>query len=79
MSLKPQEGQDEKTWMNLPLSKAVCCREERGDKPVGMWIINVTTALDTQSDNAQKVSNMNWDPLEPIPLMKSQTFYIIQL
>lgn len=22
---------DKKTWMNLPLSKAVCCREERGD------------------------------------------------
>ena len=60
---------DKKTWMNLPLSKAVCCREERGDKPVGIWIINVTAALDTQSDNAQKVSNMNWNPLEPIPLI----------
>lgn len=60
---------DKKTWMNLPLSKAVCCREERGDKSVGIWIINVTAALDTQSDNAQKVSNMNWDPLEPIPLI----------
>lgn len=67
MSLKPQEGQDEKTWMNLPPSKAVCCRKERGDKPVGIWIINVTAALDTQSDNAQKVSNMNGDPVEPIP------------
>lgn len=67
MSLKPQESQDEKTWMNLPLSKAVCCRKERGDKPVGIWIINVTAALDTQSDNAQKVSNTNRDPLEPIP------------
>lgn len=39
----------------------------KGDKPVGIWIINVTAALDTQSDNAQKVSNMNGDPVEPIP------------
>lgn len=56
MSLKTQEGQDKKTWMNLPLSKAVCCRKEGGDKPVGIWIINVTAE-----------SNMNRDPLEPIP------------
>ena len=50
---------------------ALCCREEKGDKPVGIWLIKVTMALITQSGNGHRVTWMG--PSGPNPFYKSQT------